>query len=114
MVNFIDPAALGAIMQTGALQDRNDEINSLIADERMRQQRPAPGGIRAGGMYVAANPMEHLAEMLRKRQAQQNEAKMREELAANRGSMTSAREQYIAELLRQMGNQDAGPVQPTP
>ena len=114
MTNFIDPAALGAIMQTGELRDRNEEITRLVEDERLRQQRPGPEGRNAGGMYIAANPMEHLAELLRKRQAQQSEERLRADLETNRGAMTGAREQYIAELLRQMGNVNAGPVQSTP
>lgn len=85
-----------AMLQAGTITRRQAELAEKIRDARGTRDMQGPQGTRAGGQYVAANPLEHLGTALRKGKAGRDIRKHEETL----GELDAEYEGGMADALR--------------
>ncbi len=94
-IQNLDPATIQQLMELGIIPGQLEQSQSDIQAAQATQSAPGPYGRQAGGLYQAANPMEHLANALRKFKARDAEADARASADQLRQDQTSARRAFF-------------------
>ena len=86
-------------MASGELGGKQSALTEQLAAARELRGKGAPQGTYAGGTYVSANPLEHLARGLEGRRARKDIDRIGEEQQALLGQQTAANKSFL-DLLR--------------
>ena len=95
----ISPELIEIITALGSLPEQQSELQKQIdLAQQLRVGSPLKG-VQAGRTFVASNPLEGLAEVLRRRQGAMDEKKLRGQFQQNLGKMDESRKLYANHLI---------------
>lgn len=103
---------IDALAELGISQDRIEELKGQMSTAQETVDRPGPGMRQAGRVLQAANPMEHLGDMIKKYRASRQMPRIQEQIGQARQQQADTRGS-IMDLIRNDG-QPPAPAAPPP
>jgi hypothetical protein len=64
--NIYDPALLSQLVELGSAPEKQGLLKQRMQYGHEEWQTPTPQGMRVGGTYIAASPLEHIASALQR------------------------------------------------
>jgi hypothetical protein len=106
------PEGLEMLSQLGVSADKIEELrHQMLQAEAIRGQQ-GPQGATAGGIYVAANPLEHAGSMVQKYQANKEIGGLRGQIGSQMDQIGQGRHAAMQALLRNAQPQGMGAQNP--
>ena len=96
----LTPEMLQQLIALGAIPEENATFQAQMAQGQGQMQTPGAEGMRVGGTYVAANPLEHLAVALQRGMGGRAVNQGREGIQANLAKQTAGRGGYADALIK--------------
>jgi small-conductance mechanosensitive channel len=86
-------------MEMGVIPQQQDELASQMKQAQALRSRQAPQGREVGNVYVAANPLEHLASGIERYKAGKQVKELQAQSADLMGKQTKGRRAFLEALV---------------